>query len=50
VLDEGDVPAWQRLASLLLAAPLGGLSVPATALAGAMGSGATMALYARKER
>jgi len=48
VLADAGVPSWQKLASLVLAAPLGLLSVPATALAGAMGSGATMAIYARK--
>jgi SAM-dependent methyltransferase len=47
VLGEA-VPAWQKLASLLLAAPLGLLSVPLTSLAALLHSGATVTVYARK--
>ena len=41
---------WQKCASLILAAPLGMLSVPFTLLAGLRGAGATVTLYARKQR
>jgi SAM-dependent methyltransferase len=48
VLRETPVPAWQKLASLLLAAPLGLLSVPLTTLAALLRTGATVTVYARK--
>ena len=48
VLGQMPVPAWQKLASLLLAAPLGLLSVPLTTLAALFRTGATVTLYARK--
>ncbi|MCI0746736.1 MAG: class I SAM-dependent methyltransferase [Verrucomicrobia subdivision 3 bacterium] len=41
--------AWQSIASVLLAAPLGLLSVPATTLAALLRSGATMTLMCKKE-
>ena len=41
-------PVWQKIASLLLAAPLGLLSVPFTALAALFHTGATVTVYARK--
>ena len=50
VLGETPVPAWQKLASLLLAAPLGVLSVPFTTLAALFRTGATVTLYARLTR
>jgi SAM-dependent methyltransferase len=50
VLTEGAVSGRQKLASLVLAAPLGLLSIPVTTVAGAMGTGATVAIYARKDR
>jgi len=46
VLGATPVPAWQKLASLLLAAPVGVLSVPLTALAALLHSSATVTLYA----
>ena len=49
VVAEGGVSFWQKLASVVLAAPLGVLSVPATILAAALRSGATMAISARKD-
>jgi SAM-dependent methyltransferase len=49
VVVEAGVSFWQKLASVVLAAPLGLLSVPATILAAALRSGATMAIYARKD-
>ena len=49
VLGQTPVPAWQKLASLLLAAPLGLLSVPATTFAGLLRTGATVTGYARKD-
>lgn len=48
VLRTNPGPAWQKLASLLLAAPLGIVSVPMTALAGLLRTGATVTVYARK--
>ncbi len=48
VLGETPVPAWQKFASLVLAAPLGILSVPATTLAALLHTGATVTICARK--
>jgi len=48
ILRETPVPASQKLASLLLAAPLGLLSVPFTTLATLLQTGATATVYARK--
>jgi SAM-dependent methyltransferase len=48
VLGLTPVPAWQKVASLLLAAPLGLSSVPATTLAALLQTGATVTIYARK--
>jgi SAM-dependent methyltransferase len=48
VLGETAVPAWQKFASLLLAAPVGVLSVPITTLAALLRTGATVTVYARK--
>jgi len=48
VLGETPAPVWQKLASLLLAAPLGLLSVPLTTLAALVQTGATVTIYARK--
>jgi SAM-dependent methyltransferase len=43
-----NASSWQKLVSLLFAAPLGMFSVPFTSLAGLLGTGATVTLYARK--
>jgi SAM-dependent methyltransferase len=43
-----SAPGWQKIASLLLAAPLGLLSVPVTSGAALLRTGATFALYASK--
>jgi 2-polyprenyl-3-methyl-5-hydroxy-6-metoxy-1,4-benzoquinol methylase len=43
-----DAPAWQKLASVLLAAPLGISSVPFTAIAALGRTGATVTIYAEK--
>jgi SAM-dependent methyltransferase len=48
VLEENAAPAWQKIASLVLAALLGILSVPLTTAAALMRTSATVALYARK--
>jgi SAM-dependent methyltransferase len=48
VLGDKPAPAWQKFASLLLAAPLGILSVPMTTLAGLLRTGATVTIYARR--
>ncbi len=48
VLGDSPVPAWQKLASLLLAAPLGLLSVPITTLAALLHTGATVTVYTHK--
>jgi SAM-dependent methyltransferase len=48
VLGETAVPAWQKLASLLLGAPIGILSVPITTVAALLRTGATVTVYARK--
>jgi SAM-dependent methyltransferase len=45
-----DAPAWQKLASVLLAAPLGVLSVPLTVMAALGCTGATVTVYAEKTR
>jgi SAM-dependent methyltransferase len=50
VVARAAVPVWQKVASLVLAAPFGVLSVPATIVAGGVRSGATMAIYARKDQ
>jgi 2-polyprenyl-3-methyl-5-hydroxy-6-metoxy-1,4-benzoquinol methylase len=47
-LSEKPAPAWQKLASLLLAAPLGIASVPVTTLAGLFRTGATVTIHAHK--
>jgi SAM-dependent methyltransferase len=49
VLGGKPAPAWQKIASLLLAAPIGVLSVPLTALAALVRTGATVTVYARKQ-
>ena len=48
VLGSEPAPLWQKIASLLLAAPIGILSVPLTSLAALRRTGATMTVYARK--
>ena len=48
VLNRGAAPAWQKAISLMLAAPLGLASFPATFLAAVCRTGATVTLYARK--
>lgn len=50
VLGEKPAPAWEKLASLLLAAPLGILSVPATTLAALLRTGATVTFSSRLSR
>jgi SAM-dependent methyltransferase len=49
VLRDKPAPVWQKLASLVGAAPLGMLSVPFTTLAAWFHTGATVTLYARKQ-
>jgi SAM-dependent methyltransferase len=48
VLGSKPAPLWQKVASLLLAAPVGVLSVPLTSLAALLQTGATMTFFARK--
>jgi 2-polyprenyl-3-methyl-5-hydroxy-6-metoxy-1,4-benzoquinol methylase len=48
VFPGRSTPAWQTVGSVALAASLGLLSVPLTALAAALRTGATAAVYARK--
>jgi len=48
VLGSEPAPLWQKTASLLLAAPIGILSVPLTSLAALLHTGAAMTFYARK--
>jgi SAM-dependent methyltransferase len=48
VLDRDPVPAWQVAATLLLAAPLGLLSVPATLCAGWFGQAGTLTVLCVK--
>lgn len=48
VLAEHRTAGWQKLASVLLAAPIGLLSVPFTTAAALLGSGATATLCVRK--
>lgn len=49
LLASHKVSTWQKLGSVLLAAPLGLLSVPFTTAAALLRRGATIALYARKQ-
>jgi SAM-dependent methyltransferase len=48
VLGNEPAPLWQKIAALLLAAPMGVLSVPLTSLAALLHTGAAMTVYARK--
>lgn len=46
---SAKAPFWEKLASVLLATPVGLLSVPFTTLAALMGRGATVTICARKQ-
>jgi 2-polyprenyl-3-methyl-5-hydroxy-6-metoxy-1,4-benzoquinol methylase len=48
VLGSKPAPLWQKITSLLLAAPIGMLSVPLTSLAALLHTGATVTVCARK--
>jgi SAM-dependent methyltransferase len=50
VIAGAPAPLWQKAASLVLAAPLGLLSLPTACLAALCGSGTTVTFYARKQR
>ena len=50
VLDRDPAPAWQVVATFVLAAPLGLLSVPATLCAGWFGQAGTMTVLCVKPR
>jgi SAM-dependent methyltransferase len=49
VLGNPRTAGWEKFASVLLAAPLGVLSVPFTTAAALLRAGATVTLYARKQ-
>ena len=50
VLGEDGAPGWQLIATLLLALPLGLLSLPATLVAGSVKQGGTLTVLATKEQ